>query len=159
MIYLDLDGVLANFDKRASEVVGMDHYRFSFIHGQKEFWRRLSACGDFFGSLELMPDARQLLQAVEGHDVSILTALPSTDKDLVEEQKREWVAKHISPDMHVTCCMSVEKPNYCNYGDVLIDDRAVNEERWILAGGHFILHTTALNSIEKLGSLGIGPRA
>lgn len=155
-IFLDMDGVLADFDKRAEEVIGTnDHHKFTFVYGQDETWKRIHAVPDFFLSLEVMPDIMSLLHAVRGQDISVLTALPRTNTERVKSQKETWVALNVNEDIPVITCFTQEKPDYCRPGDILIDDRAVVAERWVAAGGHFILHTDAADTERQLKALGV----
>lgn len=154
MIYLDLDGVLANFDKAAEEACGTDNiYKFEFVHGPEEFWKRCHASPTFFLDMEMMPGAELLLRATEGMDRTVLTALPSTGAASVDQQKRSWVQMHLGYGTPVITCQTKDKPNYCQPGDLLIDDRAINRKRWLDRGGQFILHKsvgeTMLEMYEK----------
>lgn len=159
-IFLDLDGVLANYDKAANKVLGTDnHYKYDFIYGAADYWARLHASGDFFLNMEMMPDAQLLLDALLGYKLTVLTALPKTNGEHVEWQKRQWVKRNIGSGMPVICCKTFEKPDHCKPGDILIDDRAVTRDIWQMRGGRYIIHTSALSTIDQLGMLGVGPRA
>lgn len=56
-LYLDCDGVLADFDRAATELLHMTPRQFEQRHGLGEFWKRLARHQDFYGSLPLIPDA------------------------------------------------------------------------------------------------------
>lgn len=157
-IFFDLDGVLANFDKAAEAILGTNNiYRFEFVHGQDEFWRLLNTEPNFFRNMERMPGALHLCGAVPNfmNRAKILTALPKTNGERVDAQKREWVAEHISRYVEVITCLTHEKPDYCKPGDILIDDRAVNKRRWEEKGGKFVLHENVGNTLAQLESLGV----
>lgn len=156
-IFLDLDGVLADFDKRACEVLdGECHYRYDFIHGGNALWARLNAVPDFFASFDMMPDAPLLWNAVAKRKPMILTALPRTNGDRVAQQKRQWVFEKLGIGPHrVITCLTEEKPRYCTLpGDILVDDRSVNKAAWEKAGGTFILHNKAVFTVAALRRLG-----
>jgi hypothetical protein len=155
-LYLDLDGVLANFDLGAGVILGTDNiYKWEFIHGPDAFWDQLNAYPNFFGSLPLMSDARELWSGVRAAKPVILTALPKVDADEVERQKRAWVKHHLGADVQVICCQTKDKPQFCSPGDVLVDDRAVNKEAWEKLGGHYVVHTYAAKSVQLLKAIGI----
>ncbi|HEX2724502.1 MAG TPA: hypothetical protein VHN20_01640, partial [Beijerinckiaceae bacterium] len=63
-IFLDCDGVLADFDKGASRVFGMAPGDYERRFGLGKFWARLAATPDFFNTLDLLPDALDLFEAV-----------------------------------------------------------------------------------------------
>jgi 5'(3')-deoxyribonucleotidase len=154
-LYLDLDGVLADFDKAAGAAMGTDNiYKYEFVWGTGKFWDKINEDPSFFAHLDPMPDCFQLWRAVCPLDPVILTAIPSTNGDKVAKQKKQWVEDYLGYYQVITC-PTKEKPNFCKPGDILIDDRAVNRDAWIAKGGTYIIHTTAARSIGALQALGI----
>ncbi len=67
-LYLDSDGVLANFDRSATELLGMPPRAFEKRLGIGAFWRELARHPDFYCTLPLMPDAMILFDAVRHLD-------------------------------------------------------------------------------------------
>ena len=59
-LFLDCDGVLADFNAGATDVLGMSPRAFDERHGKREFWRRIARARDFYATLPLMSDARLL---------------------------------------------------------------------------------------------------
>lgn len=156
VVYLDLDGVLADFDKAAGQAMGTDNiYKFEFVYGTAAFWNRINGYPNFWSRLELMPDATILFDAVRHLDPVILTALPSSNSDRVDAAKRQWVYDNVSKTAKVITCMTKDKPNYCQPEDVLVDDRAVNAAMWRRKGGHFVLHANAESTLIQLTNLGV----
>lgn len=154
-IYLDLDGVLADFDKSAGYQMGTDNiYKYEFVWGTKKFWDKINEDPEFFRNLEPTPDCWDLLGAVGHLEPIILTALPSSNGADVDRQKREWVEENLGRYKVITC-LTKDKPNYCKPGDILIDDRATNRDAWIKKGGTYLIHTTAARTIAALEALGI----
>lgn len=146
-IFLDLDGVLADFDALAGKMLNTNNiYKFEFVYGAKAFWEGIHRDPMFFQNLPLKHDALELWFAVKPYKPTILTALPHTGAESVDRQKRAWV-KHYFGDVEVITCLTKEKPDYCRPGDVLVDDRDLNRERWEANGGRFLLHqnSTATN--------------
>ena len=150
-IYLDCDGVLADFDKGAEKILGLPPRVFEERHGSKEFWRRLARHGDFFGSLEPMPDAYELFEAVKPCHPIILTGLPQGQ--WAEPQKRRWARRHF-PGVPVITTLAALKREHCHPGDVLVDDRDKHRHLWENEGGVFIHHKAAASSIEALRAKG-----
>src|SRR5687767_10330419 len=91
-LYLDCDGVLADFDRGATAVLGLDPQTFQKRHGQGRFWQKLASAPDFYFSLPLMPDAMELFDAVRNLNPVILTGLPRGN--WAAEQKVRWAAEH-----------------------------------------------------------------
>ena len=91
-LYLDCDGVLADFDQGAEQVLGVPPQVFQERHGKAKFWARLAQSPDFFGRLPLMPGATELFAAVRHLHPVILTGLPRGD--WAAAQKVRWAAQH-----------------------------------------------------------------
>lgn len=155
-LWLDMDGVLADFDSAACEALNTDNsYKWEWIHGSKAFWDTLNQNPNFFYDLPPMADCLVLFDKVEHLNPIILTALPKTGAHEVDRQKRAWVAKYLGENVRVVTCQTHEKPDYCLRGDVLVDDRSVNKAKWEAAGGSYVLHVSALDSIRQLEGLGV----
>lgn len=150
-IYLDCDGVLADFNRGAEAVLGMPPDRFTRRFGLKAFWSRLASAPDFFGSLEPLPDANLLFEAVQHRRPVILTGLPRGA--WAEPQKRRWAERHF-PGVEVITTSAALKREHCHPGDVLVDDNKRYADLWEAAGGVFIHHQSAAASIEALHSAG-----
>jgi hypothetical protein len=75
-LFLDADGVLADFDEGARRLLGMSPAAFEAKHGRREFWRRIANAKNFYGSLPEIPDARLLFETVEHLKPTILTGPP-----------------------------------------------------------------------------------
>lgn len=151
-LFLDCDGVLASFDEYAEIIFGLPPRKAEAALGAKRFWCDLQNHGGFYEKLPLMSDAMELYEAVKHMEPIILTGLPLGD--WAEPQKRAWGQKHF-PDTTMICCASKDKRNYMQPGDVIVDDWPKYKELWEEAGGIFILHTSAKDSITKLKELGI----
>lgn len=155
-LFLDMDGVLADFDAGANAALGTENsYKWEWIYGTKAFWERLFANPNFFGDLPPMPDALHLYGNVRHLRPIVLTALPKSDAGAVDTQKRAWIEKYLGPDVEVITCLTHEKPGYCEPGDVLVDDRAVNRDAWVDRGGHYVQHVSAVDTLSQLSSLGV----
>jgi hypothetical protein len=151
-LYLDLDGVLADFDRGVEAVTGRRPEEMP----RREMWRALARAPDFYGTLELMHDAEVLWEFCRPHEPTILTGLPLGD--WAPEQKRRWVASMLGPDVPIIACMARDKHRYSGAGHVLVDDRASTREAWERAGGVFIHHVSAERSIAELQKLGFSGR-
>ena len=146
-IFLDCDGVLADFDTRVEELLSMPPRRAMERLGLPEFWSRLEKVPDFYATLPLMPDARELFEAVEHLHPVILTGCPRGG--WAERQKEKWAAQHF-PGTPIITCMAANKRRHCSPGDVLVDDTDRFRHLWEKAGGTFIHHKSADSTIKEL---------
>lgn len=149
-LFLDLDGVLADFDAGAHMVLGMYPKPFEEKHGKREFWRRLARANDFYATLPLMPDAMILFDAVRHLEPTILTGLPLGN--WAAPQKVKWAAEHF-PGTKIITTMARDKYRHMTGMDVLVDDRADHRSKWEDAGGTFIHHKSARDSLAQLAEI------
>ena len=150
-IFLDCDGVLADFDAGARKVLRMPPRLFQQRFGLRRFWSKLASAPDFFGALPPMPDAMELYGAVRHLDPVILTGLPQGG--WAEAQKRRWAARHF-PGVEVITTRAALKREHCSPGDALVDDQDRFRHLWEEAGGVFIHHKDAATSVAELRRLG-----
>jgi len=151
-VFLDCDGVLADFDRGAAAILGMHPREFERRHGMGQFWKKLAAVPDFFNILEPLADADELFEAVRHLEPIILTGLPRGK--WAEPQKRRWAARHF-PGTPVITTSAALKYQHCRPGDVLVDDRSTYRHLWEGAGGIFIHHHAAAQSVAALRSVGV----
>jgi len=144
-IHLDMDGVLADFDRFVLERMGR-----TFPHQEgpsdREMWDFLAKVDHLYYQLEPTPYALELYNYCSAiAQVKILTAIPRrTTMPHAEQDKREWIAEFIDANVHVAIGpYSRDKWKHATPGDILIDDRSDNIQAWIEKGhGHGILHIT-----------------
>ena len=149
-LYLDCDGVLADFERGATELLGMPPRAYEKRHGIGAFWREIARHPDFYGSLPLMPDAMILFDAFKHLMPIILTGLPRGN--WAAPQKIRWAAEHF-PGTQILTVMAVDKRNHAQDGDILVDDQLRHAHLWEGAGGIFVHHRDAATSIAKLSAL------
>jgi len=149
-LFLDADGVLADFDAGARALLGMTPARYEARHGRREFWRRIATAPNFYGTLPEMPDARRLFDAVEHLEPTILTGLPLGN--WAAPQKVEWAAEHF-PGVPIVTCMARDKHKHMKPGDVLVDDRENHRAAYEKEGVLFIHHTSAEDSLRQLAKI------
>jgi 5'(3')-deoxyribonucleotidase len=157
MLAVDVDGVLADFDRKVRDILGLPPKEYIAQNSIKDFWRNLARYTDpdtghgFYRSLPLMEDAMELWSAIEHKKPFLLTGCPMGQ--WAPPQKHEWAAEHF-PAARVVTCMARDKRNYIEGpGHILIDDQMKNAEPWVEAGGDFIFHTSARESIKQLREL------
>jgi 5'(3')-deoxyribonucleotidase len=149
-LFLDCDGVLADFDAGAKALLGMTPADFEARHGRREFWRRIAAAPNFYGTLAEMPDAHRLFDAVEHLQPTILTGLPLGN--WAAPQKVEWAAEHF-PGVPIVTCLARDKHKHMKPGDVLVDDRDNHRAAYEREGVVFIHHVSAEDSLRQLAKI------
>lgn len=155
-IYLDLDGVLANFDSRYEQLFGV---RPAEVKARAQhFWNNWSAFveGDNFASLDWQPGAVDLLAYVASLNVPVeILSSSGGDKfhDTVVAQKLKWLESKGIPYKANIVPGGAKKAAFAQPWHVLIDDTDRVVENYRKAGGTAILHTSASDTIKKLSAL------
>jgi len=154
-IYLDLDGVLADFDTHFKEYFGANPNDFS----DDEMWKMINGYDQFYANLPLMPGAKTLFQVLFNRfDVTILSACPRSNYKNAAMQKRQWVRTNLSTDVTVIPMMGgVNKGLFMHEaGDILIDDMEKNCVAWEELGGVAIQHKSVDETIDQLSNIVLG---
>ena len=140
IIYVDMDGVLANFDKGVRASIGVSADDMS--RDQKNI---LLSTPGFFRNLEPLPDAQaawQTLNRTYPH-VRILSAV-SDKNDECGAEKIGWIQQHLNPTpkpRDVQCVLQSDKKRFASSNTVLIDDNIKNIREFEAADGVGVLHT------------------
>jgi hypothetical protein len=153
LLYLDCDGVLADFDKGFVDLFGMDPREYEDVHGHDEFWRQLKDAEEFFFNLPPMEDADVLWDAVKHLNPIILTGCP--EGGWAEVQKHRWIRKHFGRRVSMITCASRDKSLFCEPGDIIVDDWPRHMPKWEARGGLWVYHTSAEKTIAQLVKLGV----
>ena len=161
IIYFDMDGVLADFDRGVIELLGMkpkDQEKYD-PEADNRLFEAIRVYPDFYASLKPVEGSIELLRKLcEKYDVEILTGIPKPERGVVEarDNKLAWVEKYIGKDIVVHTCLRKEKQNYARGKNcILIDDLGANLKQWEKAGGTGVFFTTARETEEKLREMGI----
>ena len=154
-LFLDLDGVLADFNRGVYELTGKQPEELKL----KSMWGQIARSDRFFDRLSWTEDGRSLWSATQHLSPIILTGLPHGK--WAAPQKRSWCARELGSEVSVITCMSRDKgitaKEYYTSPTIplLIDDRVQNQAGWEKEGGHFILHRSAQESLAAMRSLGL----
>lgn len=147
-LFLDCDGVLADFDKGFESHFGISSKDYEAIYGSEKFWNDVQyEVSEFFRNLPVMDGAYEFVQQLRHLRPIILTGCPRGG--WAEQQKMAWAREHF-PGVPMITCMAKDKKDYCIPGDVLVDDRTHYQSRWEKAGGIFIHHTDHEISLESV---------
>jgi len=152
-LFVDLDGVLADFDTEYFRV-----FREPPRRDQDEpadMWERIKDDGTFFLDMRPMADAFRLWNFLIDANLAptILTGCPQVYPDAAN-QKRAWVNNYFG-NVPVITCRSKEKSLHMQPGDVLIDDWEKYRHLWEAKGGRWITHVSAQDTITQLFKAGI----
>jgi hypothetical protein len=147
-IFLDSDGVLADWDFRAKELLGCDPRSLP----DDVMWQRLNQFDDFWHTIPKRYDADFLVNSIleMGHIPAIITGCPKSNYEIADKGKREFFKMHW-PELVVNTCLARNKSDFMqNKGDILIDDFKSNCKRWEKAGGIAIWHRRSTETLEQL---------
>ena len=159
-VYLDMDGVVANFDKRFEDLSGMAPREFESKYGKNKFWDFIDEEHkvSFWVGIPVMPGASALIDRVKKYNYELLTA-PSVKKQSYLG-KILWVRNHNDllggkPRINFKKAKDKHKvKSQLSDKDILIDDRMDTIERWEAAGGtgiHYKSASQVLNDLNKMG--------
>jgi len=156
-LYLDMDGVVADFDEYAARTLGVPPSQGIY---PDEVWYKLATNARLYRDLLKTNYADQLvyecrdLTLTKGYNLIFLTAVPKgNDVPWAFYDKMMWANRYF-PDIPVHFGpFSKDKWHHCRPGDILIDDRQSNIDEWQSAGGIAIHHTTIEKTLFALSNL------
>ncbi len=154
-VYVDLDGVLADFDTHYEKLFGIRPDKAA----DNVDWEKIKTVPAFYASMPPMPDHLELWTFVSQLRPKpiVLTGVPSSIPDAAD-QKRRWVKYYLGAETEVIACRSRDKSLVLKDapGGILIDDWHKYRDLWLAAGGRWITHVSAEKSIDELLEMGIG---
>lgn len=155
-IYLDMDGVLTDFEGAFTGLYGKDILSMRDRKMWTQEWPDFIVNKKGFATLEYWPGAIELVNFVSelGIPVEILTSSGGLKyHEEVKEQKISWLIDHNIPFTPHVVPGRKHKKEYAGEGIVLIDDTYDVIESFNKAGGIGILHKDLGETIERLKSL------
>jgi hypothetical protein len=155
-VYLDMDGVLADFFTEYAKLAGISNGNYRDIPPAKTDPTLQKMVGtDFFARLPKFPSADDLVSLVVstyGH-YHICSSPLRGDHDNSEVQKKVWIQKHLNPQP-VDIVITPQKAKWAKQKDgtpnILIDDRGSNISAWEAAGGIGIKYQADEDSLQVI---------
>jgi len=155
IVFLDVDGVLANWNAGVFEKLGM-HYAYDkwpFAKGRdgwdwnkeigKNFTEISDLCDfDLWANLPWMPDGKEIYGVVRDifgeASIRLLTApMPNVDS---ASGKMEWVYRNLPQLKRKVIITTAPKDVFAQVPDsILVDDSSTNVDAWRDAGGKAVL--------------------
>jgi FMN phosphatase YigB (HAD superfamily) len=154
-IYLDMDGVLSDFERRYREVFGTDP---ALVRAHKEFsenWKQFVE-EHHFNCLDYYEGALELLEYLADKDVEIEILSSSGGEryhNIVEQDKILWLRERGIPYYPNIVSGRSKKKNFAEADTLLIDDHADNIRQFVEAGGQGIYHKDIRETIAELERL------
>ena len=158
-VYLDMDGVLADFFGGVEKMYGVEHWKQLTNDKTKDLKKevidRITGT-DFFATLPKFDSADQLIAMIKeftGGTYSINTSPLRGDHENSAKYKRVWINNNIERPAEIIVTgrkESYAKDKASGTPNILIDDRPVNIQRWQAAGGYGILYQANRDSLDKV---------
>ena len=160
ILYVDMDGVLADFYGPFNRMAGVSSWKEAPKSVTLGVLKKITKQDDFWINLKVLPDVPQLMSAIKslfGGEYKLLSKAIVGDPNAVK-QKKQWAQQNLSPLPNETIIMpaTANKGIYAKQADgtpnILIDDFGYNIKKWEQAGGIGVQHKTgAVNTtIQQL---------
>ena len=155
-LYIDMDGVLCNFEKRFEELFNKSANRSRELKEFTTDWSTFIEGGNF-ATLEWWPGGQELLEFVNSIPNINIEILSSSGGELyhkeVTEQKQKWLQDHGITYKQNIIPGSRLKANYAKGADtILVDDTDYVIEGFIEKGGIGILHRDLGNTKQLISN-------
>lgn len=153
-LYLDLDGVFADFASAVRRYTGSDY-------DPKSSWQKIDKIPRFFQMLYPLSGALRLYDTIKHNSrlpIEFLTSSPDPTGFLhsVVSDKIIWVRKYLDRDAAINVVRGWEqKALFAQPGCILVDDSWRNIRDFVNCGGAGVHHTSNYNTLQELGMMGV----
>ena len=161
ILYVDMDGVLADFYTPFNKMAGVDSWKDADKTTISQALKKITQMNDFWSNLDVLSDVPALMDAIKevtGGPYKVLSKAIASDPNAVS-QKKQWVSR-LSPKPEETIIMPAtgNKGKYAKQSNgtqnILIDDFGYNITQWQQAGGIGIQHkngevNTTIQNLKK----------
>ena len=162
-VYVDMDGVLTNFEGRFEQFAGVTPDEFmsqkTIQVGEKkaneEFWNLVDKQIGvrFWAGIPWMPEGEELYKYIKKYKPTILTSPSREESSRIG--KGVWVKRNMSGTPVKFGYKADGKAKFAGPNKILIDDRADNISAWKAAGGIGILFKSTEQVKNELSKLGL----
>jgi hypothetical protein len=157
VVYLDMDGVIADFFGGVERLYGVDHWKQLTSDKTKDLRQdvidRISGT-DFFAHIPKFNTADTLIEMIKKFTngrYSILTSPLRGDTENSGYYKKVWIGKHIvKPDNIIVTGVKETYAVKNGVRNILIDDRPINIDKWQSKGGYGILYQANKHALSKV---------
>jgi len=156
-IYLDMDGVLCDFEKKFTEYYGKASLEKRDRKEWSKDWQDFILNKKGFEKLEWFPGGRELLSFLKNHPKIQVEILSSSGGEKyhgeVTVQKIKWLKSH---GIHYKANIvpgRKKKAEYATSDSLIIDDTPEVIRYFTQAGGQAILHKDIKDTLKQLDSL------
>jgi len=152
-LYLDMDGVLADFFSAFAAKHGKEHWKL--IQNKEKAIASLRYT-DFFDTLPVFPDAEKLVNYAKDYgDWGICSSPLTGDRDNSAFWKRIWLGRYgFMPDVDKLIFTGMKEKYATDKLDgsanVLVDDKPSNIDRWVKKGGIGVLYQANQDDFDTL---------
>ena len=153
-VYIDMDGVIADFFTAFAHANGKKHWKE--IEDVETKIKELAKT-DFFNTLDLYPTSEDLVELVKkfaGDDWGICSSPLRGDHKNSSYWKKVWLTeKGFVPPKSENLVLTSNKPKYAtNNGiqNILIDDKPKNIADWTAKGGIGICYQDNVDTLAKV---------
>jgi hypothetical protein len=168
-IYLDIDGVLADFEKGANKVLRANGYPLWLDESWNEFdefqkdeirWSLIALQEDFWETLPTVRESKKLFRFVEPYKPNVLSVIESRHSKKTANIRPDWLKEKFGSDafyeIHLVedLVKSSLAINIHGRPNVLIDDSLEHCQIFEECGGIAIHHQTVGRTITQLKKLG-----
>jgi len=159
VVYLDMDGVLADFFGGVEKLYGVSHWKELTSDKTKDLKQEVinKITGtDFFATLPKFQSADALIDLVKkftGGTFSINTSPLRGDHENSAKYKKVWISNNIPQPAEIIVTgrkESYAKDKASGTPNILVDDRPANIQRWQGAGGYGILYQANRDQLTKV---------
>lgn len=138
MIYIDMDGVVADFDAAIVQIFG-EEYSNKIAD---KFWKETCVNAEVFRKMPRIAEGVSMVEVIRSRrPICFMTSTGGMPHHIdIAKQKLDWLHAHGFGEHPVAFCLNTKgKGAYAYPGAVLIDDRQKVCDAWSERGGQAIL--------------------